>query len=203
MTRVAASDPLLRLACALVLPRAVVAAAAGTRRPSMPSLFAPRPRVALSARALGNARRRFHRPRLGRDRERRSRVGVRNRLPRISLRLRRWWCCSTGSRAARASQYAQALMAARARRRLARRRGALPRLQRRAEPPAARLSLRRQRGDRLDAAAPARAKHRRLAVRRRRLARRQRAAQVARARAATLPRAVVAAGRGRVRARSI
>ena len=67
--------------------------------------------------------------------------------------------------------------------RLARRRSAFPRLQRRAEPPAARLSFRRLRRDRLDALDGQGAPAGGAAVRGRRIAGRQRAAQLARARA--------------------
>ena len=76
------------------------------------------------------------------------------------------------------SHYARALMAEAARARLARRRRPFPRLQRRAQPPAARLPLGRQRRDRLDAAPAARAA-RAPALRCRRLARRQCAAEMA------------------------
>ena len=63
-----------------------------------------------------------------------------------------------------ASHYARALLAAPARARLARRRAAFSRLRRRAEPPAARLSLGRPRGNRRDARGdPARRMPRRVA----------------------------------------
>ena len=99
---------------------------------------------------------------------------------------RRSSCCSTASRAARDSHYARALMARARRARLARRDPAFSRLRRRAEPHAARLPLRRSRGDRRDARGHPRARRRRTTVVYAvgRLARRQRAPQLARARRA-------------------
>ena len=65
--------------------------------------------------------------------------------------VRRSSCCCTVSKAARDSHYARALMVALDGARLARRRAAFSRLQRRAEPDAARLSLGRPRGSAGDA----------------------------------------------------
>ena len=119
------------------LSRAVVAA----RRPPADHLCRRCSRRAArraAARALGHARRRLHRRRLLR------------RAGRDTLLV-----LFHGLEGGSDSHYARALAAHARRARLAPGGAALPRLLGRAEPPAARLPLRRQRGDRLDPAAPA------------------------------------------------
>ena len=124
-----------------------------------------RARAARAARALGHARRRLRRRRLRVDGP--ERAPLRRAVPRARRRLARVTTRERHHGRARAP-------------RLARRDPALPRLQRRAQPAAARLPLGRRRRDRLDAASASARSPGRAALRGRRLARRQRAAQVAR-----------------------
>ena len=135
-------------AAGIELPRALVAAGRQPADHLAGAVCAPRVRraIRLPARALDHARRRLRRPRLACSRRP---ACASARAPLLVL--------FHGLEGSSRSHYAEAFADFAAERGLAYRGAAFPRLQRRAQPGAARLSLGRPRGDRLDPGAPARA----------------------------------------------